>query len=215
MQLTPIPAEYISRLEKLAQRGQRVILGLVGCPGSGKSTLAAALQQHLPDVTQIVPMDGFHLSNSELRRKGLAHRKGSPDTFDCDGYIALLQRLRGSYRKQTVYAPEFVREIEEPVANSIAILPTSSLLITEGNYLLLSNGMWANVRGCLDECWYVDVNSAVRIDRLIKRHEFYGRSLQSAKDWVDQTDEPNARLIEATKDKADLVFNWSPIAIEQ
>lgn len=203
-----IPAQYLERIHNLAQSGRRKILGLVGSPGSGKSTLASALQQQFPDTTQIIPMDGFHLSNSVLRRQGLAHRKGAQDTFDSGGYVALLARLLDSYEKETVYAPEFIREIEEPIANSIEILPTTRLIITEGNYLLLLDGAWANVRGYLDESWYINVDSSIRTERLVKRHEFFGRSHQSALDWVEQTDEPNARLIEATKDKADLVFDW-------
>jgi pantothenate kinase len=205
----PIPDEYIARLRSLIQSGQRKILGLVGSPGSGKSTLATALQQQFPDITQIVPMDGFHLSNSVLKRHGMAHKKGAQETFDSGGYVALLERLCNSYEKHTVYAPEFVREIEEPIANSIEILPATRLVITEGNYLLLSNGAWANVRKYLDESWYVDVDSVLRTERLVKRHEFFGKSHQSALDWVVQTDEPNARLIEATKDRADLIYNWN------
>lgn len=203
-----IPAQYLARLRNLIQNGQRRILGLVGCPGSGKSTLASALQQQFPDTTQIVPMDGFHFSNSLLKSRGLAHKKGAQETFDSGGYVALLERLRNSYGKQRVYAPEFMREIEEPIANSIEILSTTRLVITEGNYLLLSNGSWANVRGFLDESWYVDIDSALRTQRLIERHVFFGRSHQSAVDWVEQTDEPNARLIQATKDRADLIYNW-------
>lgn len=206
---TPIPEEYLNRLFALAQSGQRKILGLVGCPGSGKSTLAAALEQHFPGIIQIVPMDGFHLSNSALQRKGLEHKKGAPETFDSAGYVALLERLRNNYRKQVVYAPEFVRELEEPIANSIAILPTTSLVITEGNYLLLPDGAWSDVRSYLDEAWYVEVDSKLRTGRLVKRHEFFGKSLQSAIDWVAQTDEPNARLVEATKKRADLIVDWS------
>jgi pantothenate kinase len=204
----PIPAEYLVRLKTLVSSGQRKILGLVGSPGSGKSTLATALQQHFPDIIQIVPMDGFHLSNSELKRIGLAHKKGAQETFDSSGYVALLERMRNNYGKKVVYAPEFVRELEEPIANSIAILPTTSLVITEGNYLLLRDGPWAEVRSYLDESWYIGIDSKLRTDRLVKRHEFFGKSHQNALDWVEQTDEPNARLIESTKGSADLIFNW-------
>ncbi|MEA3131555.1 MAG: hypothetical protein QOF46_3350, partial [Paraburkholderia sp.] len=30
-----------------------------------------------------------------------------------------------------------------------------------------------------------------------------------AKQWVEQTDEVNARLIDATRDRADVQFHWS------
>ena len=209
MTQTPaLPAPYLERVRQLMQSGQRSILGLVGSPGSGKSTLATALLEHFPDSAQIVPMDGFHFANSVLKQKGLAHKKGAEDTFDSGGYVALLHRLRNSFGKESVYAPEFVRAIEEPIANAIEIRPSTRLVITEGNYLLLANGAWAQVRNYLDECWYVDVGQGLRTERLVQRHEFFGRSHQAALDWVANTDEPNARMIEATKDQATLVFNW-------
>ena len=80
-------------------------------------------------------MDGFHLAGRELIRLGRWQRKGAPDTFDVDGYVSLLTRIR-SDPDQTVYAPRFDREIEEPIANAIAIEPRHTTVITEGNYLL-------------------------------------------------------------------------------
>jgi pantothenate kinase len=61
-------------------------------------------------------MDGFHLAQSELVRLGRRERMGAPDTFDSAGYAALLKRLRGD--EAVVYAPEFRREIEEPIAGA-------------------------------------------------------------------------------------------------
>ena len=74
--LPALPAEFLGRIHTLLARGPRQILGLVGPPGSGKSTLAAALLQAFPGVAQVVPMDGYHLANTELKRLGRAGRKG-------------------------------------------------------------------------------------------------------------------------------------------
>jgi len=63
-----IPQSYQNRLRELLARGQRVMLGLVGAPGSGKSTVAQALQLLFPEVSVVVPMDGYHLANVELPR---------------------------------------------------------------------------------------------------------------------------------------------------
>jgi pantothenate kinase len=208
MPLPEISATYLSRIEALLADGQRKLLGLVGPPGCGKSTLAQALYQALPEVSQIVPMDGFHLANTELQRLGRAARKGAPDTFDSAGYVALLRRLRQQRPGETVYAPEFRREIEEPIAGGIPIEVDKRLLITEGNYLLLNQGHWADVFDLLDEVWYVDVDDSLRCQRLVQRHERFGRSHQSATDWVANTDEPNARLIAASRDRAHVQFNW-------
>ena len=144
-------------------------------------------------------MDGFHLAQVELQRLGRAARKGAPDTFDALGYVALLQRLRTPRPGEVVYAPAFHREIEEPIAGAIAVAADVPLVITEGNYLLLDDRAWADVRALLDEVWYVDGDDA-------RAHRAAGappravrRSEAEARAWVAATDEPNARLIEATR----------------
>ena len=209
--LPPIPADSLARLHALMAGGQRKLLGLVGAPGAGKSTLAAALLGAIgADRAQVVPMDGFHLANVELQRLGRADRKGAPDTFDGAGYVALLQRLREQGPDDPiVYAPEFRREIEEPIAGAIAVLPQTQLVITEGNYLLHDVGPWAGAAALLDEAWYVDIDDAVREARLLKRHQQFGRSPEAAREWVDRTDAPNARLIAATRGRAHHVLHWS------
>ncbi|HKX39916.1 MAG TPA: nucleoside/nucleotide kinase family protein [Burkholderiaceae bacterium] len=209
--MTPpaIPARYLDRLAGLCRSGARRIVGLVGAPGAGKSTLASALQQALgDDVCQVVPMDGYHLANNELARLGLSDRKGAPQTFDVHGYLALLRRLRDQRADELVYAPAFRREIEEPIAGAIPVFPQTRLVITEGNYLLVDDGPWKQIASLLDEVWYVDVEPALRTRRLLSRHESFGRSAQAAIDWVGSVDEPNARLIEATRGRAQVVFRW-------
>jgi pantothenate kinase len=206
--LPAVPRRYLTRLSALLEGGGRKVLGLVGPPGAGKSSLALALQHAFAEVSQVVPMDGFHLTNAELRRLGRADRKGAPDTFDSLGFAALLKRLRQQRPDEIVYVPEFRREIEEPIAGAIPIFPQTRLIITEGNYLLLDQGAWANVSALLDDAWYVDVEDGLRTDRLTQRHEQFGRSRQEAMEWVATTDEPNARLIALTRSNAKLVFRW-------
>ena len=206
--LPELPASARLRVNELIKRSGRVLLGLVGPPGAGKSTLAAALQAEFASVAQVVPMDGFHLANVELERLGRRDRKGAPDTFDSAGYVALLRRLLAQSDGEIVYAPEFRREIEEPIANAIPVFARTQLVVTEGNYLLLDDGPWARVRELLDEVWYVDIPDALRVQRLTQRHVQFGRSAESAASWVENTDEPNARLIEASRARASFVFGW-------
>ena len=88
------------------------------------------------------------------------------------------------------------------------MLPQTRLVITEGNYLLLADGPWRDVAGLLDDAWYVDVDDRLRVDRLTQRHERFGRSREDAVAWVEGTDEPNARLIEASRVRARFDFRW-------
>ncbi|HRJ68642.1 MAG TPA: nucleoside/nucleotide kinase family protein [Beijerinckiaceae bacterium] len=206
----PVPPRWLASARAVLSGRRRAILGIAGPPGAGKSSLAAALVSALGTRAALVPMDGFHLANDELRRLGRAERKGAPDTFDAAGYVALLQRLRNPVPLETVYAPVFRREIEEAIAGAIPIGPDVALVVTEGNYLLLDDPPWDRVRPLLDACWYVDIDATTRRERLIQRHMRHGRSAEAARAWVLRSDEANASLIEATKDRADAMLRWPP-----
>ena len=187
----------------LAGSGRRTILGIAGAPGSGKSTLAAAVAAVLGPRAVVVPMDGFHLAQSELERIGRADRKGAPDTFDADGFVALLRRLRDGVG--TVYAPEYRRDLRNPVAGAIAVPASVPLVVVEGNYLLLDEHGFAPVAGLLDESWFVAPDDEVRLQRLVARHVAFGKSAQDAHAWSHGPDERNAVLVAATAVRADLV----------
>lgn len=189
-------------LERAA--GRRVLLGLTGAPGAGKSTLTAGLRAGLGELAVVVPMDGFHLAQAELERLGRADRKGAPDTFDAAGFVALLHRLRAA-DEPVVYAPEFRREIEEPVACALPVPAQVPLVLVEGNYLLLDDPAWAPVRPLLDECWYLQPDDDLRVERLVARHVAHGRSPEAAREWVLRSDEANARLVAASRHRADRV----------
>lgn len=200
----PLSPACLPRLQALSARPGRTLLGIVAPPGAGKSTLAAAVAAIAPGSV-VVSMDGFHLANAELQRLDRSNRKGAPDTFDGAGYVALLRRLRAPTPDEVVYAPEFRREIEEPIAGAIAVGPEVGLVITEGNYLLLEDAPWSGVRPLLDEAWYLEVDDALRVERLVRRHVGHGRSVEAAREWVAATDEPNARRVEASRHRADFV----------
>ncbi|ONI72944.1 nucleoside/nucleotide kinase family protein [Actinosynnema sp. ALI-1.44] len=198
-------AELVGRARALAA-ADRAVLGICGAPGAGKSTLAAELVEALGDLAVYVGMDGFHLAQSELARLGRTERKGALDTFDGSGYVNLLKRLR-SQGDEVVYAPEFRREIEEPVACAVPVFPRTRLVVTEGNYLLVPDKPWGEVRDLLDEAWFLHLDEGERHRRLIARHEAFGRSPEQARDRALGPDERNASVINATAERADLVLN--------
>ncbi|MEU3344569.1 nucleoside/nucleotide kinase family protein [Streptomyces sp. NPDC006700] len=200
--------DLLARARALPRAGHRAVLGVAGSPGAGKSALAEHLVRALnadgdPWVAH-VPMDGFHLADTELDRLGRRDRKGAPDTFDAAGYAALLSRLREE-TDETVYAPGFDRVLEQPVAGTVPVPPSARLVVTEGNYLLLDTGLWARVRPRLDEVWFCELDEPERVRRLVARHEEFGKPHREAVAWVLGTDQRNADLVAATRSRADLI----------
>jgi len=205
--------DLVASARSLVRPGERRILGIAGAPGSGKSTLGEALAAAVGDEAIFVGLDGFHLANAELHRLGRHARKGAADTFDAAGYIDLLRRFRAR-EDEIVYAPTFDRSLEESIACSVPVGRAIPLIITEGNYLLVDDDAWGPVRGLLDECWFVDAGEETRVDRLIARHERFGRSPEEARERSLGPDQRNAELIDAHRGRADRIVTVPDFAQE-
>jgi pantothenate kinase len=193
--------------ERLTMSSERVIIGICGAPGAGKSTLAELLTAELGTQTvAVVPFDGFHLATSILEGTPLLARRGAIDTFDLGSYRHLIRRLR-TRDEDVVYAPSYRRGLEEPIASSIPIPRGVPLVITEGNYLLTDHADLRAVRGDLDEVWYLDTPTPVRLEQLVARHVAFGKDQADAAAWATGTDQRNAEEVEATRHLADLILS--------
>ena len=205
---SPEITQAMAALRSRVMPGTRTILGIAGAPGSGKSTFAAWIQQQFtPGTSVVVPMDGFHLGNAVIEGTPLRQRKRAMDTFDGGGYLSLLRRL-AARDEAVVYAPEFRRTLDEPVAASIAVPADVPLVITEGNYLLADQEPWKEVRAQLDEVWFLETPPELRLKRLVDRHVSFGMDREAAHAWATGPDEANAVLIQATRPGADRVLPW-------
>jgi pantothenate kinase len=203
-----------NRARALAGRKKRSILGIVGAPGAGKSTLAERLVARLgPDTAVLVSMDGFHYANRVLEHLGRRSRKGAIDTFDDGGYSSLMERLHAQIKdtEPCIYAPEFRRDLEEPIGSAIPVRYDVPLVVTEGNYLLQPTGHWPRARAVMDDIWYLAPAEDVRHQRLIERHERFGKTPGEAMEWALGTDEANARLIAESARYADLVVRLNSV----
>lgn len=198
--------DLVDRARRLAASGQRRLLGLAGTPGAGKSTVSDALLAALGSDAVLVGMDGFHLANEELIRLGRRDRKGAPDTFDVDGYVALLDRIRAGHE---VYAPRFDRGLEESIGSAVLVPADVPLVITEGNYLLHDEHGWDAVASRLDEVWFLDIDAHARRERLVARRLSHDHPHDEAVAWVREVDERNAAVVERGRHRADLIVTVS------
>lgn len=202
--------QLVTRALRLIERGTRTVLGITGAPGAGKSTVAAQLVDRLGAArATLVAMDGFHLDDEILRAQGSLDRKGALDTFDGEGYAALLERLAAAHpAERPIYAPRFDRSLEASIAGAVRVPADVPLVVTEGNYLLAESDPWPRARAAMREVWFLDVDDEIRRQRLIARHRSFGRSEAEARRRALGSDEANARLVIATRSRADFVFGW-------
>lgn len=198
--------QAVERAVELAGTNRRTVIGIAGAPGAGKSTLArrivTAVDARLGAGTAVqVPMDGFHLSNAALDALGRHDRKGAADTFDADGYVALVRRLDAA-DEDVVWAPDFDRRVDEPVAGSIAVPRAARLVVSEGNYLLDDTAPWSELPTLFTETWFCAVDDGVRLDRLVGRHMRHGRDHDAARAWAVEVDGVNAARVAPTAIRA-------------
>lgn len=197
----------LSRIDAASGRaGRRLVVGIAGPPGSGKSTLAAQVVALLnagqPHRAVLVPMDGFHLDNSELDRLGLRAVKGAPQTFDAAGFVTLLNRARVA--GTTPHYPVFDRVQDRSVPAAAVIPAQAEIIVAEGNYLLLSSGDWAGLRPLLDLCVMLRPSLATLEERLLDRWRSLGLDEQAIQARTYGNDLPNARLVLRDSLQADL-----------
>jgi pantothenate kinase len=191
-------------------RAPRALLGIVGEPGAGKSTLAeqlwARVERERPGLAVTVSMDGFHLAQKVIEARGQARSKGTIDTFDAHGFLALLHRTRAE-SGNSVWWPEFDRALEDPVAGAIEVSQRHRLVIVDGNFLLSTQEPWRQVRNLLDEAWFLDAAPEARRERLTRRYVSYGFTPEAAHTKANGVDERTSALVRSTAARADLVLS--------
>lgn len=204
-------ASFIARLQSLAQsaaQGARQIIALAGAPASGKSTLAEmaerSLNDAMPGICAVLPMDGFHYDDAVLEARGWRARKGAPHTFDVGGLIAMLQRLRAN-AEPAVAVPRFDRGLEIARAGAVLIEPSVRLILVEGNYLLLKEAPWDGLAPLFDLTVMIESDEETRAARLRQRWLDHNLSAPEIAAKLEENDLPNGRYVYANSREAELV----------
>jgi pantothenate kinase len=133
-------------------------------------------------------MDGLHLTRAQLSQMAdpatAFARRGAAFTFDADGWLGLVQRLRAPVVDASdVLAPSFDHAVKDPVADDIRVGPEKRIVVLEGNYVLLQDGRWKEAAALLDERWFVSVDEDVAGRRLVARHVAAGIVSSEEEGW--------------------------------
>lgn len=198
-----IVGEVVSR----AGNSRRFLIAIAGPPGAGKSTMADNVANGLRaqgESAAVLPMDGFHMDNAVLIERGLLARKGIPETFDVRGFLDIIRAVRPA--DQEVLVPVFDRSRELAIASARPIDPNDRFIIVEGNYLLFTQGKWAELDGIFDYTIMLAPPMELLEERLWDRWRGYRLTEEEASAKVYGNDLPNGRLILENRRPADMTL---------
>lgn len=216
-------AELVSRIKTTLASSphERILVAVAGPPGSGKTTTATYLVDLLnKEVSRCgdtrderaqpyaisVSIDGFHYTREYLdslpNREEAYVRRGAPWTFDVEEILKFIKSLQDSSKlsvdaRLVMKAPSFDHAMKDPVEDDIKIGSATSVIILEGNYLLLDEEEWRDISQLVDVKVFVEVDVDCARDRVAQRHVNAGieQTYQAALVRFDSNDALNGSLI--------------------
>lgn len=198
-------AQLAAQIFRNAAGRDRFLVAIAGAPGSGKSTLAEQLVELLKEApAALVPMDGFHYDNSVIESRGLAKRKGAPETFDVEGLRATVERLRaGGF---DIAVPLFDRSADLARAGASIVAARDRIVIVEGNYLLLDEAPWRELKNKFDLTIFLDVPRGILAHRLVQRWLDQGLPEAQARERAFSNDMVNAERVITARLEPDITI---------
>lgn len=207
---------FLPLLRKLSamQRGKdrRIIVFLAAPPAVGKSTLALYLEKLSKDQEDLVPvqalgMDGFHYPASIIARRTVDRDgetvpmkdvKGCPESFDLDGLRNSIKNLKNKQIRWPVYS----RKLHDVIPDAETV--NADIIILEGNYLLLDEPGWRELKKYSDYSVMVTTDVQILEERLIGRKVAGGLSEEEARSFYETSDKPNVLRVLNRQVPADL-----------
>lgn len=198
---------------------RKIIAYLVAPPGAGKSTLAKFLEQlsrersNEVDIIRALPMDGYHytaayMNITTIERDGekvlMRDVKGAPETFDIDLLVDKIREARQDGTNWNIYD----RNIHDVLPDYWSV--EEDILLIEGNYLLLKESGWTNVRVLADYSVFIDAEPELLRERLINRKIAGGKSREEAEAFYNFSDAKNVERVLKNSARADETWKLLP-----
>ena len=197
---------------------RKVIAYLVAPPGAGKTTLAKFLEQLSRERKEVdniraLGMDGYHytaayMNVKKIERDGeeilMREVKGAPETFDLDLLVEKIREVRAEGTNWNIYD----RRIHDVLPDYMSV--EDDIILIEGNYLLLKEAGWTNVRVLGDYSVFVEAPQEVMRERLINRKIQGGKAREEAERFFDFSDSRNIERVLKNSARADRTWKVLP-----
>ena len=198
---------------------RKVIAYLVAPPGAGKSTLAPFLEKlsrersSEVDPIRALGMDGYHYTAAYMKitsveRDGekilMNDIKGAPETFDVDLLVDKIREARSEGTNWNIYD----RKIHDVLPDYWSV--EDDILLIEGNYLLLKEKGWTNVRVLSDYSVFIEAKPSFLRERLINRKILGGKSREEAERFYNFSDAKNIERVLKNSARADETWKLLP-----
>lgn len=206
----------LRKLTKMRREKNSCVLALFAAPpGAGKSTLLSFLaklaeEDEQSDEVQVLGMDGFHrrqayLVSRTVVRDGaeipMVSIKGAPQTFDLE---KLTERVQNIAAGRTCGWPVYDRRLHDPVDDAVTV--DGEIVLIEGNYLLLDEPGWRDLRNYADHTVLIRADAELLRKRLVDRKAMGMASREEAERFVEFSDMRNVRNCLERSGGADLVL---------
>lgn len=207
---------FLERLTKMQKdKGGRVLAMLAAPPGCGKTTLLhflKKLSEETPGVqpVTIIGMDGFHryqdyLLTHTTERNGeeilMVKIKGAPETFDLPKLTEAIKKVAAG---EKIGWPEYNRMTHNPQENAISV--EGNIVLIEGNYLLLNEPGWKDLKQYADLTVRLVKDEEVLKKRLVERQHKSGKTYEEAEKFVEFSDMANVKLCMENSQEADIIW---------
>lgn len=190
---------------------RKVIAYLVAPPGAGKTTTAQFLEKLSRERKEVddiraLGIDGYHFTNAymnitHVERDGekilMRDIKGAPETFDIDLLGDKIREARQEGTDWNIYD----RRIHDVLPDYWSV--EDDILLIEGNYMLLKDGGWTNIRVLGDYSVFIDAEPTILRERLVNRKIAGGMSREDAEKFFDFSDGKNIERVLKNSARAD------------
>ena len=115
--------------------------------------------------------------------------KGAPQTFDVDGLHDKIREVRQEGTDWNIYD----RKLHDVVKDVLSV--EDDIILIEGNYLLLKDPHWTNIRVLADYTVFIEADPNILKERLISRKIQSGLSREEAENFYFASDGKNVENV--------------------